>query len=41
MYVCITRSFCCTAETDRTLQINYNKKDFLNKINGDDLLKMK
>ena len=29
--VCITGSLCCTAETDRLLQINYNKKKFLRK----------
>ncbi len=31
MYICMTGSLCCTAEIDRTTQINYNRfnKNFL------------
>ena len=28
VYVCTTGSLCCAAETDRTLYINYNRKNF-------------
>ena len=32
VFVCITGSLCCTAEIDRTLKINYNKKTKINKM---------